>query len=115
LGQPGAAGVVIQDVTATAFRLTVTLNAGGVWRIQVENPDGLRSNSSSFAVQAGPFPAPAVESVTRSTSGASYDSQTLWVMGSGLLNGLTVSIVNPLGAVQELSGPSVTFAGEGTL
>ena len=47
----------IQNVTATSFKLKITLNTEGAWKIRVVNPDNTQSSQFAFTVQpSGPPP-----------------------------------------------------------
>ncbi len=47
----------IQNVTATSFKLKITLNTEGAWKIRVVNPDNTQSSQFAFSVQpSGPPP-----------------------------------------------------------
>jgi pimeloyl-ACP methyl ester carboxylesterase len=47
----------IQNVTATSFKLKITLNTDGAWKIRVVNPDNTQSSQFAFTVQpSGPPP-----------------------------------------------------------
>jgi uncharacterized protein (DUF2147 family) len=49
-GSSTLSGTQIQNVSAGSFQMIVTLNGAGTWGIQVNNPDGGKSNVFSFNV-----------------------------------------------------------------
>jgi hypothetical protein len=55
VGFPGGGGTTlsgtqIQNVSAGSFQMIITLGGPGLWTIQVNNPDGGKSNLFSFNV-----------------------------------------------------------------
>ncbi len=100
--------VTVHSVTATAFQLTTVITRAGVWRLQVTNPDGGRSDAFTFAVQAAAAAAPRVTFAFLSSPGASSSPQPVTVLGANFRPGLTVTAISPGGSTFAVGGPSIT-------
>src|SRR4029077_20347546 len=109
VGIPGGgtatlSGSQIQNVTATSFRMVVTLNVVGQYTIRVNNPDGAQSNTFPFNVQAAN---PIISSISPSSPVHSGSNQNVTVFGSNFQSGLTVLITFPSGGSTTLSGSQI--------
>lgn len=98
-------GAQILNVTPTSFIMRVTLNAAGMWKIKVRNPNGDLSNIFTFTVQA-PAP-PTVTSINPASPSANNVDQSVVVNGTNFQLGLTVTLTFPGGGTGTLSGTQI--------
>jgi uncharacterized repeat protein (TIGR01451 family) len=105
-GSSSLSGTQIQSVTSTSFVMLITLNGTGSWSLRVGNPDGLQSNTFSFAVNA-PSGGPRIDSISPPSPVSSPFDQNVTVFGIGFQPGLTVSVTSPGGGSTTLSGTQI--------
>jgi len=104
-------GAQIQNVTATSFRMLITLGSAGTWGIRVSNPDGQQSGIFTFNVNAPVSTAPVISSISPATPTADgIGNQTVDVSGNNFQAGLTVLVTWP-GGSSTLSGTQIQNVG----
>lgn len=100
-GSSFLSGTQIQNVTATAFTMRITVADPGTYTLQVRNPSGALSAPYVFNV-AGPT----ITATNPSSPLASTRDQDITVYGTGFAPGQTVTVTWPTGS-SVLSGEQV--------
>jgi hypothetical protein len=100
-------------VSAGSFQMIITLSGPGTFTIQVNNPDGGKSNVFSFNVNPAQS-TPSITSISPSTPTASSSNQTVTVYGSQFQSGLTVAVGFPGGGGTTLSGTQIQNVSAGS-
>lgn len=90
----------------TAFQAMVTLAAAGTYRIVVTNPDGKASTPFMLSVKS-PATAPSITAIEPQAIVKSTNPQTITVLGSQFVPGLSAMVTDPAGSVITISGNGV--------
>jgi hypothetical protein len=90
----------------TSFQAMVTLAVAGTYRIVVTNPDGKASAPFNLTVKS-PAPTPSISGVEPQEPTKSMNPQTLTVLGTQFMPGLSAMVTDPAGTVMTINGSAV--------
>ena len=99
-------GNAIVEQRDTSFRVAVMLPDTGTYRFVVVNPDGQTSAPYSLSVKST-GDGPTAREVRPAGLRISSSPQPITVEGSGFEPGMSVSVTDPSGEVQTLSGDAI--------
>ncbi|HEY3382541.1 MAG TPA: hypothetical protein VGK32_12275 [Vicinamibacterales bacterium] len=96
--------------SSTVFQTMVTLTQSGSYSLRVVNPDGQTSEPWAFTVNAlDPPVRPAVTGLSPSSPTMSTAPQPIYVAGTNLQSGLSVTVTLPNGTTTTVGPSAITF------
>lgn len=109
LSRPGGGNELVQELritnlTATQFELHAVLDRVGRYALWVTDPDGVQSNSYSFAVTSAQGPV-RLFSINPSSPLVSSEVQVITVTGFAFQPGLAATVTSPSAGTTVLAGP----------
>lgn len=109
LSRPGGGNELVQELritnlTANQFELHAVLDRVGRYELWVTDPDGVQSNSYSFAVTSAQGPV-RLFSINPSSPLVSSEVQVITVTGFAFQPGLAATVTSPSAGTTVLAGP----------
>ncbi len=99
----------IQQVQSTGFQVNATLALPGSYVLQARNPTGETSDPFVFVVQATfGGQTPHLDTITPSSTSHGALMQTLFLSGSNLSAGMTITLIDPIGQLVNVTLTAVT-------